>query len=525
MIRLPRRTKDNDTDRGTDRRLVEQLGPVAPSLGWRTAGAGRAVWAKPARTYVATTTSAAGLFPFTAGSGAPTSGVPLGKHLLWGEVVCCDPFSWLADGLVSNTGMWILGQPGVGKSSLAKRLTIGMAGFGVKPLILGDTKGEHTPVIEALGGQVVRVGRGLDRINPLDSGPLGQVLHRLPAADAEAAALEVRGRRLTSLLALASLVRGPKGAPVSNGEEVLLGRAVDLLSADPRRPAGADPTIADVLTLLRESPQPILDAAEARTRKEYEDASRELRRTLNLLLEGPLKGVFDGATTTPLDLSAPGVSIDISATGASGDTLVAAAMLSTWAFAYASVDAAHLLADHGLAPPQRHLMVLDELWRALRGSAGLVEHADSLTRLNRSRGIASLMISHSLADLEALPTAEDVAKARGFVERAAIIALGGLPPRELRQVSEVVPLTGAEQYLVSGWASADSWQSGAKHPGRGRYLLKTGQRPGLPLSMTLTPQEIGMYDTDARSRQAQSPQPAVQIPGQTTIEDFLEDPS
>ena len=41
------------------------------------------------------------------------------------------------------------------------------------------------------------------------------------------------------------------------------------------------------------------------------------------------------------------------------------------------------------------------------------------------------MITHSMADLEALPTRADVAKARGFVERSAIVALGGLPPREL----------------------------------------------------------------------------------------------
>ncbi len=247
---------------------------------------------------------------------------------------------------------------------------------------------------------------------------------------------EVRGRQLTSLMALCALVRGTTGAPVSNGEEVLLGHALDQLTG-----RGTVPTVPAILALLREPPPALLSAAEGRTRRDYDDATRELRRTLNLLSAGALAGVFDGPSTTALDLDAPGISVDISATAAAGDTLVAAAMLATWAAGFGTVDAATALADAGLAPPRRHLMVMDELWRALRGAPGLVEHADALTRLNRSRGIASLMITHSLADLDALPTRADVAKARGFVERSAIVALGGLPPRELAAVTQVVPLT------------------------------------------------------------------------------------
>ena len=67
----------------------------------------------------------------------------------------------------------------------------------------------------------------------------------------------------------------------------------------------------------------------------------------------------------------------------------------------------------------------DELWRALRGAPGLVEYADSLTRLNRAKGMASIMITHSLADLDALATEEDRAKARGFADRCAITVLAG----------------------------------------------------------------------------------------------------
>ena len=40
--------------------------------------------------------------------------------------------------------MFVLGQPGVGKSALAKRLVMGMAATGAQALILGDTKPDYT---------------------------------------------------------------------------------------------------------------------------------------------------------------------------------------------------------------------------------------------------------------------------------------------------------------------------------------------------------------------------------------------
>ena len=133
------------------------------------------------------------------------------------------------------------------------------------------------------------------------------------------------------------------------------------------------------------------------------------------------------------------MSVDISRVGAAGDKLLTAAMLCTWAYGFAMADAAAALAELGIAPRRAYLGVMDELWRALRGAPGLVEYADSLTRLNRAKGMASIMITHSLADLDALATEEDRAKARGFADRCAITVLAGLPPRELARVSRDHP--------------------------------------------------------------------------------------
>ncbi len=476
---------------------LEGLDPeyVAPLWGWPVPNGGRACHVTAAPEYQATTNQICGLFPFTAGSGTPTSGTPLGRHQLHGEVVCMDPLEWLRAGLVTNPGVFVLGQPGTGKSTLVKRLLVGAVSRGTRGLVLGDSKPDYTALVSYLGGQVIEIGRGLDRINPLDSGPLGSVLRKLSGPDADKLRWEVRSRRLSLLLALCTLVRE---APLSNGEEVMLGRAIDLL--DERLAGSREPTVPDVLTALSQGPDELRTAARARSEDDYRKRTDDLVFTLDLLCSGSLAGVFDGPTTKPIDLDAPIVSVDISRTGGAGDKLLTAAMLCTWSYGYGMVDAAAALAQFGLAPRRTYMGVLDELWRALRGAPGLVEHADALTRLSRAKGMASIMVTHSLADLDALPTEADRAKARGFVDRSAITVMAGLPPRELRRLHEITPLTGPEHAMVASWSAPDSWLPGAKHPGRGKYMIKVSGRLGLPVEMTLTPVERRLYDTDQAVR-------------------------
>ncbi|MEV5574518.1 hypothetical protein AB0L06_31170 [Spirillospora sp. NPDC052269] len=473
----------------TDAETAAMAEPLAPPWGWKHPGAGRVAHVEAAPEFQATTSQVCGLFPFTAGSGTPTLGTPIGRHQLWGEVVCCDPLAWLRAGLVTNPGMFVLGQPGTGKSTLVKRLLTGAVATGTTPIVLGDTKPDYTMLVDHLGGQVIRIGRGLDRINPLDAGPLAAV----KGTGSETLRWEVRSRRLSLLLALATLVRE---ARITNAEEVILGRALDLL--DDR--LDSEPTVPDVLRILGQGPAELRAVTRTDSERHYQRQIRELHFTLQLLLTGSLAGVFDAPTTRPLDLDAPAISVDISRVRAAGDKLLTAAMLCTWAYAFGMVDATAALADLTGAPRRTHLGVMDELWRALRGAPGLVEHADALTRLNRAKGMASIMITHSLSDLDALPSEADRAKARGFVERAAITVLAGLPPRELGRVHQITPLTGPEQHLVASWSAPDSWTAGARHPGRGRYLIKTGERLGIPVELSLVGPEFDLYDTDQAIR-------------------------
>jgi len=57
------------------------------------------------------------------------TGVPLGRNLLSGATLCCDPISWFQRAnLISNPSAFVLGKPGLGKSTVVRRMALGLAG-------------------------------------------------------------------------------------------------------------------------------------------------------------------------------------------------------------------------------------------------------------------------------------------------------------------------------------------------------------------------------------------------------------
>ena len=110
------------------------------------------------------------------------------------------------------------------------------------------------------------------------------------------------------------------------------------------------------------------------------------------------------------------------------------------------------------------------------------------------------MISHTLSDLEALPNEHDRMKARGFVERSGMVICGGLPAAEMPKLNQVVSLSQAEQAMLVGWTDPPGWDARAgiqtPPPGRGKFLVKVGGRPGIPFQVTLTDAELAVNDTN-----------------------------
>jgi hypothetical protein len=466
--------------------------PVPPAWGWAVPGGGRAATVEGGVVYQGTTQQVCGLYPFAVSSGATPNGVPIGRHMHTAEPIGLDPSEWLREGLVSNTGMWIQGQPGIGKSTIVKRLMVGLVSYGFVAVVPGDSKGEYSPLVDHLGGRVWRIGRGLHSLNPLDAGPLRTALAQASGEERARLLETIRARRLSLLEALVVIVRR---AEITVTERRLLDVALDVaVAADPT----GEPTIPEVVRVLTNPPDELLGITACDTETEFRREGRDLLNTLGLLCRGAIRGIFDRPSTVAAELDTPALSLDISALDDDDDEVVAAAMLSSWAWAAAVIDGSAALGRR-----RNVFRVQDELWRALRVAPGLVERSDRVTRLGRHRGEVSAQVTHSLDDLEALPTEADRAKARGMAARNGVVVLGGMADKELDGIRRITPLTTQEAAMVRSWAAPPTWVPGSSHPGRGRYLIKSGERMGLPVAMSLVPTERRLYDTDQAWRQAQ----------------------
>ncbi|WP_280277251.1 hypothetical protein [Nocardia wallacei] len=461
--------------------------------------------------YRATTAQVAGLWPWSVGAGAPLIGTPLGSHLHTGAPVCFDPMNWFMRGsFITAPSLFVLGLNGFGKSSLVRRIVLGGVAQGITPLILADVKPDYRKMVEMVGGQVIDLGYGHGALNPLAAGVLGAIVPRL--ADVPALQLQVtqelRARQVTLIAGLVELVRG---ARVRDYEETLISTALRILYREGSGYTPDNPPImenlADVITV---GGQELMLDAGAESSEEYHEATKGLRRSLRALTQGPFGAVFNGQTTTPIDTSAVAVCIDVSHIPQGDKKLKAAVMLSCWADGFASVEAAHVLADAKLGPQRYFQVVMDELWQVLGLGDFMVDRVDELTRLQRGLATSLIMISHTIKDLQSLGSEAAIAKALGFLERARAKIFGALPPEEIKRLDSTIPFTSAEEEMVTGWSAPQALTGEALKPGQarppapgtGKFLLKIGEdrRPGIPFQMefTVSERESGIHETNQR---------------------------
>lgn len=468
--------------------MVADLPPMPPARGERRRWGGHASNVDAGRLWAATTAQTQGLYPFPAPAGASVRGVPFGKHLYTSEPIGLDPAQWLKDGLVTNTGIWVQGQPGIGKSSAAKRLLVGLVAYGFVGVIPGDLKDEYAPVVTALGGQVFRIGRGLHALNPLDLGPLRGSIAAAVGTERDQLIAMSRGRRLDLLESLIAIVGGQ--SPTAT-HRLILAKALDIAETSHARHRVGDPTIPQLVAVIAHGGEELRKVVATDNDRDYAHATHEFRNTLALMVEGPIRGMFDRPSSFNVDADTPAVSLSLRAIRDDGDDVVAASMMCAWAWSAALIEAAHASGVR-----RNVFQIQDELWRPLRAAPGLVEKSDRITRLNRDEGTVSLQSTHSITDLEALPSEADRAKARGLAARNAIQVFGGLDNAEVDRLDRIFPFASRERELLTRWSAPPTWVRGQRHPGRGRYLLKSGARMGLPVTVDLTPEELHLYDTD-----------------------------
>lgn len=463
---------------------VERPGP----RGWVGRGRGEAAVVDLAREYRGTTSQVCGLYPFGNGTSVPAIGVPLGQSLLTGATVCGDPISYFRGGLIRNPSMFVLGLPGLGKSTLMRRMLLGSAAFGTIPLVLGDFRPDYVQLIKQLGGDVIPLGPGRGSLNPLDNAEVLAAARRLPEDRAKELLASSRSRRVAVLEALVSIQRSGSGGVVLDHENTILSEAVRILD----NKQVVNPLIGDLLDLIRSRPAELQEAVVDRGRAErYLEKTEDLEASLHGIITGSRlgDGTFARETSMPMRRDRACV-IDLSGIGEEDALLRAAALMASWSAGFGTVAISTALAEAGVEPRRHYLLALDEIHQALRSGPRMVERYDRLSRLNRASGVGQILCTHTMADLDALPTVEDRAKARGLVERAGMQMFGGLPSAEMGMLNEAVRLSVAEQSMLTSWNEPGSLDpetgTEATPPGQGNFLLKIGGRSGTPFNVRLT---------------------------------------
>ncbi|MGO3084469.1 hypothetical protein [Ancrocorticia populi] len=528
--RYRRWKKDNDKQAQRISRLRRQAGGLDPVVyeqpygaakdrGFTGNGSGFAAVVSGPQEWQTTTNLACGFNPNVVGAPSPVIGTPLGRHLLTGTDVACDALAWFREGIIANPSAFILSLPGLGKSTLIRKMLMGHVAQGQVPIIAGDIKGEYVGFTEQVGGQVITLGHGHGTLNPLDAGALGSVVpimeaHRETLEGDEAREFDellertkeqVHGRQVTMVTALVGL--GRKG-PVADWESMLISVALRELYATGAFSWDDPPILQDLIDHLEAGGDELRHKGRARSNEQWDARIDELALSLNALMDGAVGRIFAGKTTTPIDVNATAVCIDVSAVDRGDDAVKAAVMMSCWSAAFGSIEASHLLADAGLGRQRYFAATLDEMWQILSAAPGLVSRIDALTRLNRTDGTALYEITHTSKDMEALPTEEDRKTAMGFIERAGMVITGGLPVEELDKLTGKLSFSPAEAQMITSWSKgappkrSRTRGSKATPPGRGRFMIKPSKdgSPGIPIQTVLFPTELefGLHDTNKR---------------------------
>lgn len=432
-----------------------------------------------------------GLWPFSAGSGLPADGAILGRHQTQMTQVCADPVTWFLMGRILNPSAFVLGRPGLGKSTLIRRIITFLAAKGVVPLILSDLKPDYVKLIVALGGLPVTVGHGGSSINPLDPGPAVRGLAHMDPDRATRTRAQLEARRLNTLVGLCELVRGEG---VSDFERTALRTAIRVLDPD----LDNTPLVDEVREVIESRHPDVRRVIRDRGSDDrYDERTERLVDALQGVgSEGAFGETFARHTTVPMVLDQPMV-FDMSEVDDNDLQLQAALQLVCWSYGSAIVQGAKTLAAAGLEPERIYLLVMDELWRALRASLQMVDRIDAITRLNRQLLFPQIMCTHTMDDLR-LATEAATTIAWGFVSRSEMVYLGGLAPKEMGNLDQVFSMPAKEQNMLTTWSDMNTVTGSGTPAGLGLFLLKLGSNPGIPFRLDLTAIEADVNNTNER---------------------------
>jgi hypothetical protein len=380
-------------------------------------------------------------YPAVTEAGLGSRGAFIGRDAYGGSFVF-DPWVLYGDGTLPNANTIVFGHPGYGKSSLSKTVLLRQRVFGRTVEII-DPKGEYLPLVRAMGGVVLRLEPGGQvRLNPLT---------RIGTRESREGLLE-------------AVTRAMLDRPLTQAEA--LGLSAALQAADTAR-GGAETCVPDVIAQLRAPTDAIADLLGMRA----DEARAELREcalALRRMCEGPLRGMFDGPTTTgEAAWDAPAVALDLSALGAgkaSSDLALGIEMVCAGAFLDAKRTERARDAEARGRPAPKVIRVNDETWRALP-IAGLGEYYQAAFKLSRETGVQHWLVLHRPSDLRA--AGDDGTRqqrlAEGLTSDASTIVLYHTKPADVALATDLFGLSTTEAELLTRLVKGEAlWRVGGR---------------------------------------------------------------
>ena len=324
----------------------------------------------PVRT---STNQAEAIYLPTAAPGLGDSGVIIGREVYSGKGYVYDPFQLYGQQLPAPHWL-VLGESGNGKSALEKTYVLRQLRFRDRQVVVLDAQGEDgvgewNLIARALGVQPIRLdphersGEGV-RLNPLDP------------------AITSTGQ----LALLRTIVEVALGRQLDERSGYALKAAHAQVRADALR-AAEQPILHDVVEALRE-PRPVAAEEMNISLDDVREWGLDVALVLDRLVDGDLAGMFDGPTTSGIDLDSPLIVFDLSTIDRNSIAMpILMAIVGIWL-------------EHSWLRPDRRkrIFLVEEAWHIIN-EPSVAQLFQRLLKFGRRLGLSFVAVVHHLSDV------------------------------------------------------------------------------------------------------------------------------
>ncbi len=381
------------------------------------------------------TTQLQALYPWQADAGVGALGPFVGHNILGGGSFCFDPWDWYDAGLLTNPNWITFGEIGSRKSTEVKTRIARAYEFG-RGTFATDVKSEYNDLASYLGHEPIFIGPGRsDRLNPFDMGPGGNE-----------SPVDAMIRQLNMLQALAA---GVLRRDLTEAERTLCRIAVaDLTGGGVERVVSADGTRTVAATAADQPRVPTLpEAVEAmqHPRKsalselplsadELREKTADLIMAFQRLVDGDLRGMFDGPTTVDVDPKTKFLVVNLSSVLAERRDALPLVRICASAWLQSAMTS-HLM---------RRYNISDESWADM--NHGTLRWYQSMFKLARQKQLSNGLVFHKPGDLLTAGSAgsELDRVAAGLIADAGVAIFYRQKPDQLAMCREMFGLTDSQ---------------------------------------------------------------------------------